>query len=108
MDSLDHVQKDLPHIPAHPLIEYLDKKPAVLLRFDRPVCNRAALLQERPAIVVDALDDGNELNMPRAQLIPEKAIDAHGILAIQSVNRTKDVDRKSTRLNSSHLGISHA
>src|ERR1035441_4084566 len=89
--------------PGH--LEYLDLLPA---KSTAPVLPEAvAEFQDRPLLyLVDGLD---EAGAPRLQ--PRQVEDLQHLLANRSEHACLGVvkpDRKSTRLNSSHLGISYA
>src|SRR6185312_4337847 len=93
-----HLHVNLPHIASHPLLEYVDVKPAKLLRSYRAVRHLVARLHvkgtvltrpcppanvcQRNHVCTGALHDRDELNVPRSHSIPEELVDLERMLHI--------------------------
>jgi len=54
------LHEDIADVVVHPLVEDRIQERPELFRLDRPLRYRVALLVDRPAVVVDPLDDGDE------------------------------------------------
>ena len=102
--DVEHLHEDGADVAAHPLLEHVDEEVAPLLRADRAGGDELALLLvERPVAprrprlrpergVGDALDDRDELDEPRPELVAEEAVDLGAAVGVAVVDGAEDVE----------------
>src|SRR5216683_281349 len=105
---VEHLDKNLTHVVAHPLLKNIYEEAAVLFATDRALGHEVAGLRVQqalaagllaPAEVGDidgfrtgALDDGNKLHPLCTHFIAEETIDGTAVLLVGGVDRAQDVE----------------
>src|ERR1039457_4048037 len=108
---VEHLDEDIAHSMAHPLLENVNEEAAVLFAADRARRYQVAGLRIEqalaagllaPALVGDidcllggTLDDRDELHPLRAHLIAEETIDRAPVFLVGCVDRTQYVELDS-------------
>src|SRR5713226_8570509 len=105
---VEHLDKNLAHVMAHPVLEDVHKEAAVLFAPNRALRYQIAGLRVKqalaarllaPALVGDidrfftgAFDDRNKLHPPCAHLIAKEAIDGAAMFLVGGVDGAQDVE----------------
>ena len=81
--------EDGAHVVAEPFVEHADEEPSPRFGVDGAFGDPVALLESR---VVVALDDGDELDEPGAEVVSEVAVDVGRMVLVRRVHRAQDVE----------------
>jgi hypothetical protein len=88
-DVVEEGDEDRADVAPHPFIEDPDEEAAVRGRLDRAVREPRSLLFVG---LVLALNDGNELDVARPELVAEEAVDFERMEAVRGVDGAQDVE----------------
>ena len=87
--GVEHLDKHRAHVTHDPLVEHRLQKGAPRSRIDGPVGDSVPFLEPR---LVLALHDGNELDEPDPEVVPEVPVDIQRAVLVGGVDRAQDVD----------------
>src|SRR5271169_2009171 len=106
--DVEHLDENLAHVVAHPLLEDIHQELAVLFAANRAVGYEVASLRIEqalaaglltPSLVGDidglragTLDDWDELHPRSLHLVAEKTIDRAAVMFVGGVDRTQNVE----------------
>src|SRR6266849_957905 len=100
---VEHLDKNLAHVMAHPVLEDVHKEAAVLFAPNRALRYQIAGLRVKQALAagllapaqvgdvdrvrIGALDDGNKLQPLGAHLVAEETIDSAAVFMVGGIDR---------------------
>ncbi len=88
-NTVEKLHERDPDITAYPFVKNIDQEPAVLFGSDRSVSHLGAFLVTGFVI---PLDDRDELEITHSQFVAEKAVHFEGMLAVDCIDRTQDIE----------------